>query len=203
MCGRLVPLRTPRLSDDSRCFTSLNITEIHHSIRTCFSEYDWLKLFSASSERKSSLETLYRRGREFMNICETLCGGCITVVRDVEGNVFGCYTKFPWELLENKICHADAFIFKVEEFETKIYKLRSGIRTMQQAYPEYISFQDENGLFPFLIHALIERGSSRPSNSFGNPHLSLYTDFAIEALEVYVIVPHDLCKHWAKRMKRN
>lgn len=202
MCGRPVPPRTPRLSDSSRCLTSISITDIHKSLQPRYSKYDWLKLFSASTERKGLLQTLHNRSKEFTDLCRNLCACCITVVRDGDGNVFGSCTDVPCGQFEIKVCSPNTFLFKVGGTETQTYDLRGTPATTETSLPICIGLRQPNGVFSFQVYSEIERGSSARTYSFQNPLLSTYSNFAIESLEVYVVVPHDLCQYWSERMKR-
>lgn len=201
-CRRAVPLRSPRLSDDSRCLRYFNIKEIHHSLPINCHQCDWLKLFSVSSESKSELGTLYRRCEELKDFCAHSCKGCITVIKDNKGNVFGSYTTYPWATNQNRIYHKNIFLFRIEGYDTNIYNLSSGRSAVQNGTPERILLKDGMGRFIFYVTSPLESGVSYPSVAFHSPHFSSKANFSIETLEIYAIVPYNVVKDWAYRRNR-
>lgn len=191
--GRSTSQSTPTLSHTSRCLERVNITHIHRGLPRRCGNLAWLKLFSASSRRRSSLDTYFNRCTDFQELYGHYCEGCVTAVRDTNGAVFGCYTSKPWENVGYVNNDKRSFLFKVQENETNLYNMGHGECAIQDSGSEYISLRDGNGKCVLNITSAVEHGFSWPSQLFHSPKLSSQTNFTIENLEIYFLVPFEIC----------
>lgn len=201
-CGRPIPPATPRLSHASKCLNSVKITDIHLALDPKCRNHVWVKIFSASSQRRSLLNTYYRRYTEFEELCNSCVDGCMSVVRDKNGAVFGCCTSYPWTEKSISVVENGVFVFKVEDDETKIYNLRSGEDIITVTLSDCISVDEVLGTTVFEINSSLEDGFSSSSYSFGSPQLSSESYFDVETIEFYFVVPFRIHELWADRTRR-
>lgn len=151
---------------------------------------DWSRVYS-TYENGMSLQTMFRR------LANDIKEPCLTLVRDTNRHVFGCYTTESWRPENHSYGGGECQVFQIEPkrvfYEWSSRQVRKSI--FMTATDEYIMIgggnslgEDATGSAAIYLDADFLRGASNRSTTFSNDCLASGSDFAIDGVEVWHFV---------------
>ena len=139
----------------------------------------------------ASLNTLYHKCKNY-NKC-----GMVLLIRDTEGQVFGCYVSHAWKISPHYYGNGETFVFNTKENgngngtgnEIQIHGWSRSNSLFQLASPNSLAVGGgAGGGFALFVESMLEHGSSRRCATFNSPALMDGEQFEIVVLETFALV---------------
>ncbi|GAA97134.1 uncharacterized protein L969DRAFT_94122 [Mixia osmundae IAM 14324] len=134
---------------------------------------EWSLLYSLD-QHGVSLTTLYERTQRGLRGSES---GCVLVVRDSEGSVFGAYVNEAFRKSDNYYGNGESFLWRRTSFDPNDFRIGSGLRTYKYTgHDDYIIQSDVNfisvgtggGHYGLWLDAALEKGFTTTCATFNN-----------------------------------
>lgn len=175
------------LRNDSILLKPLMVSSIkkHLPARLRFSE--WSLEFS-TYEHGLSVNNMYRMLAPHQDM------PCITVIRDMDGCIFGCYTTETWKKIKEGSNHyygaGESFVFMIHP-EPQFFNWSGSNSLFMMSTEREVMIGGGSGAASIWLDGDLTRGCSRPSKTFNNICLAGSTDFHIAGIEVWVLLGDD------------
>ncbi|XP_020578943.1 oxidation resistance protein 1 isoform X2 [Phalaenopsis equestris] len=168
----------PHLTEKSTFVTADLFDFLHSSLPNIVKGCQWVLLYS-SMKHGISLRTLIRRSA-------SVTGPCLLVVGDMQGAVFGGLLDSPLKpTIKRKYQGTNqTFVFTTIYGEPRLFRATGANRFYYLCLNEFLAFGG-GGSFAICLEDDLLRGSSGPSETFGNLCLAHSENFELKNVELW------------------
>ncbi|PKU84998.1 oxidation resistance protein 1 [Dendrobium catenatum] len=168
----------PHLTEKSTFVTADLFDFLHSCLPNIVKGCQWVLLYS-SMKHGISLRTLIRRSA-------TVTGPCLLVVGDMQGAVFGGLLDSPLKpTIKRKYQGtSQTFVFTTRYGEPRLFRATGANRFYYLCLNEFLAFGG-GGSFAICLEEDLLRGTSGPSETFGNMCLAHTEDFELKNVELW------------------
>jgi hypothetical protein len=167
----------PKLKSPTKILSERQLREIHANI-PYYQQFKNFFLVFSPDEHGNSMRTFYFKTKDIKSY--------ILVIKDENGNIFGCYISDEIKSSENFYGTGETFVFSFFKSDRIHCFPSTGVNDLYiRTDEDSISLGASNNLYSIFIKGDFDSGYTSPTQTFKNPKLTENTKFNIIRMEIW------------------